>query len=177
MTNTSFETIYCKGNISLINNNMDVEINGEITDKVTEQNVYYVAPAPCDMMTTFSGSGLPFANKEQAFSNTPNQGVVKLNENKFTIHLMRPNSYYKDFNNIQLPHVYITYNTNKTVNIELADEKIAYRSLQYPPLRTSQEVSFYDRKLPIRSQEKILRDSGYNDLYEAPDFWGLKPPV
>lgn len=174
---TSFETIYCKGNITLNNNSSDIIINGEITDKVTDNYLHYLAPAPCDTMVSFSGSGLPYPNKTQAFSNNPNQGKVKLEKNKFTIQLLRPNSYYEDFNTLELPYVLITYNKNKTIKVDLSFEKISYRSLQYPSLRQEQKEMFYARKLPIRSQERILRDSEYNDMYEAKDFWGLKPPV
>tara|TARA_Y100000389_G_scaffold193485_1_gene222303 strand:+ start:4536 stop:5063 length:528 start_codon:yes stop_codon:yes gene_type:complete len=173
---TSFETIYCKGKITL-NNNSDITINGEITDKLTDSQLYYVAPAPCDTMASFSGSGLPYPNKIQAFSNNPNQGKIGLKNNKFSIQLLRPNSYYKDFNTLELPYVLITYNKNKTIKVDLSFEKMSYRSLQYPALRQTQKEMFYARKLPIRSQEQILRDSEYDDLHEANDFWGLKPPI
>jgi hypothetical protein len=100
-----------------------------------------------------------------------------LKKNKFSIHLFRPNSYYEDFNTLALPYVLITYNKNKTIKLDLSFEKVSYRSLQYPTLRQTQKEMFYARKLPIRSQEQILRDSEYDDLHEAKDFWGLKPPV
>jgi len=174
---TSFETIYCKGNITLNNNNSDIIINGEITDKLNDSHIYYLAPAPCDTMVSFSGSGLPYPNKVQAFSNNPNQGRVEVKDNKFSIQLLRPNSYYEDFNTLVLPYVLITYNQNKTIKVDLSFEKISYRSLQYPALRQKQKVMFYARKQPIRSQEKILRDSEYDDLHEDEDFWGLKPPI
>ena len=53
--------------------------------------------------------------------------------------------------------------------------------LTYPP--TNKTVAranpmFYDNRenLPIRSQEKVLRDSCYPDANKMPkDFWGLKP--
>ena len=174
---TSFETIYCKGNITLNNNSSDIIINGEITDKVTDSHLYYLAPAPCDTMVSFSGSGLPYPTKAQAFSNNPNQGKVELKNNKFSIQLLRPNSYYEDFNTLELPYVLITYNKNKTIRVDLSFEKVSYRSLQYPSLRQKQKEMFYARKMPIRSQERILRDSEYDDLHEAKNFWGLKPPV
>lgn len=171
----SFETVYCKGDINVLDD-YDVIINATITDKLTSDYVSFVAPAPCDRGNSFSGSCLPFANKEQAFYNTPNAGQVKVSNNEFTIKLSRPNSYYSDFNTLQKPHVQFVYNGNRVVDIELNEEKIAYRSLQYPELRTSSKVDFYNRKLPIRSQEQILRDSEYNERKEHHSFWGLKPP-
>ena len=174
---TTFETIYWKGNITSNDNNSDIIINGEITDKVTDSYLYYLAPAPCDTMGSFSGSGLPYANKIQAFSNNPNQGKVELKDNKFSIQLLKPNSYYEDFNTLEMPYLLITYNKNKTIKVDLSFEKVSYRSLQYQTLRQKQKEMFYARKLPIRSQEQILRDSEYDDSHEAKDFWGLKPPV
>lgn len=174
--NTSFETIYCKGNIRLLND-FDIVIDGTITDKITNPYISYVAPAPCETMTSFSGSGLPYPTKQQAFYNTPNIGKIKLNGNKFTIKLLRPNSYYLDFNTLKKPHVQFVYNTNSVIDIDLSNEAIAYRSLQYPELRTKTKEEFYNRKLPVRSQEKILRDSAYDDRKESKDFWGLKPPM
>ena len=173
--NKSFESIYCNGNIKMLND-YDIVIEGTITDKLTSPYISYVAPAPCDTLTSFSGSGLPYPTKQQAFYNTPNIGKIKLEGNKFVIKLLRPNSYYLDFNILKKPHLQIVYNTNSKMNIDLSSEAIAYRSLQYPELRTKTNVQFYNRKLPIRSQEKILRDSGYDDRKEHPKFWGLKPP-
>ncbi len=172
--NKTFETIYYKGNVSF--NNTDIVIDCEITDEITDEFVSFVAPSPAQSMASFTGSGLPWATEEQAFQNTPNKGVVKLDKNRFVIRLIRPNSYYVDFNTIQNPHVQIQYNKTKRFNVELSFEKIAHRSLQYPPLRVVEKEDFYNRQLPIRSQERILRDSEYNDLKEPVDFWGLKPP-
>lgn len=176
MDSKSFETDYCKGTVQFLND-YNIEINGTITDEVTDDVVYFLASAPPDTMTTFSGSGLPYATHSQAFYNTPNKGFVKMVDNSFTIKLLRPNSYYANFNDLKLPHVLITYNKNKTFDIVLSSEKIAYRSLQYPALRKSQKEMFYARKQPIRSQERILRDSEYDSWNEHKGFWGLKPPV
>ncbi|QOI90214.1 hypothetical protein QKU58_gp117 [Pyramimonas orientalis virus] len=171
----SFETIYCKGNIS--SNDTDIIIEGEITDKITSEFVSFLAAAPAQYMTNFSGSGLPWATRQQAFFNTPNKGSVKLNGNKFSFGLNRPNSFYSDFNTIKFPYVQIVYNSDKIVIIDLHNEKIAHRSLQYPLLRNIEKVDFYNRQQPIRSQERVLRDSGYDDRTESKDFWGLKPPI
>lgn len=176
MESKAFETDFCKGTVQFLDD-YNIIINGTITDRITHDSVYFLAPAPPDTKTSFSGSGLPYATKAQAFYNTPNQGVVKLSNDKFTLRLLRPNSYYENFNEIKLPHVSITYNKNKTFNVVLPSEKITYRSLQYPKLRTVQKEMFYARKQPIRSQERILRDSEYDNRTEHKDFWGLRPPV
>lgn len=171
-----FENTYCKGNIKQLND-VDIIIEGTMNETIENNTIFFTAPSPPDMMTSFSGSGLPYVTKEQAFYNTPNKGIVKLNKKNFVIKLFRPNSYYVDFNTLKRPHVEIYYNNSKKmIDIDLSFEKISYRSLQYPPLRKIQKEMFYARKMPIRSQEKILRDSEYNDINESPDFWGLKPP-
>jgi hypothetical protein len=171
-----FNSIYCKGNVTFLKNN-EIIIEGEINDEITDPNIQYYAPAPPDYMTTFSGSGLPFASESQAFSNTPNKGIIKLDQNKFVINMACPNSYYKDFNTYVTPSVTITYNNDKNIKLMLLNDKIAHRSLQYPELRKKEQQMFYNRKLPIRSQEKILRDSEYNLYSEPVNFWGLKPPM
>jgi hypothetical protein len=176
MDSKHFKTEYCKGTVTFLND-YNIEIECTITDTVTDDKVSFLAAAPPDTMTTFSGSGLPYATYSQAFYNTPNRGTVKLVNNSCNIKLLRPNSYYANFNDLKLPHVIITYNKNKKVDIVLASEKIAYRSLQYPSLRKSQKEMFYNRDHPIRSQEKILRDSEYDSWNEHKNFWGLKPPV
>jgi hypothetical protein len=67
------------------------------------------------------------------------------------------------------------YNEKDSFEIPIYDEIIPYRSLGYPLLRKTQKEAFYHRKLPIRSQEQIIRDSQYPN-HEHTSFWGLKPP-
>lgn len=180
MTN-HFESKKCKGTVTSVNNNYDIVINGVLSPNyTTDPFVSYSASSPPDTITSFSGSGLPYASKSQAYYNSPNVGRVKVNaEGRFTIHMKRPNSYYSDFNTLATPYVRIAYNHGKDALVVRLDyEKVAYRSLQHPVLRTQKKEMFYAKKLPIRSQEQLLRDSAYSDLkQEAPDFWGLKPPI
>lgn len=170
-----FTSVYCNGVIRLQGNHVVVE--GTINDKLSSEYVLYRAAAPCDRMVTFTGSGLPFANKNQAYTNTPNKGKVKLNNSKFEIVIQIPNAYYKEFGVLQLPYIDIMYNNSNTLRISLDMFKNAYRSLEYPNLRKKENTLFYDRILPVRSQEQILRDSEYRPYIEANDFWGLKPPI
>lgn len=177
-----FESANCKGTVATtITNNYDIVINGVITkDYTTDPSVRYAAPAPPDTVTSFSGSGLPYASRSQAYDNSPNIGSARVDANgRFTITLKRPNSYYADFNTLVTPYVTMKYNHGKDVlKVALDYEKISYRSLQYPSLRKQKKEMFYSKKLPVRSQERILRDSAYCDFkQEAPDFWGLKPPL
>ena len=70
-------------------------------------------------------------------------------------------------------------NSNKVHTIKLG-EGIPYRSLTYPSNpspRISPEFYAGREKQPIRTQEQILRDSGYPlQNKTAPDFWGLAVP-
>lgn len=176
-----FESKNCKGTMASINNNYDIIINGVITPNYTTDSfVKYSAPAPPDTITSFSGSGLPYSSKEQAYYNSPNVGQVKISrDGRFKITLKRPNSYYANFNTLKTPYITMTYNYGKDVlTVKLDYEKVPYRSLQYPVLRTQKKEMFYAKKLPVRSQEQILYDSAYSDTkLQSPDFWGLKPPL
>ena len=69
----------------------------------------------------------------------------------------------KNIKSVSVPHIPKEY------------KHVAYRSLQHPSMRKN--PMFYNVKQPIRSQEKVLRDSEYMVYDQAPNFWGLKPPI
>lgn len=170
-----FENVYCKGRIQS-SDDYNVQINGIINDVITSDTLYYIAPAPSKHNASFSGSGLPYHNKKQAYDNTPNVGKTNVSaDGEFTIKVIQPNSYYEPFDNLNVPEILITYNENKTFTIKLADELIAYRTLNYPITRQN-EMFYYNENLPVRTQEKILIDSRYNQPIPN-TFWGLKPPM
>ena len=158
----------------------DVIIHGYFTVNIDNNILYYIAPAPPDYRSSFSGSALPYANEKQAFDNTPNIGKVILDKNNFfSISLSGPNQYYNTFTNtIITPYVsinYKIYGIDKKIEINLNNLIIPYRSLSHNQDRN--EIFYSNEKLPIRSQEDILRDSKYpttnRGLQET--FWGLKP--
>jgi hypothetical protein len=142
--------------------------------------LYYLAASPPEFKSTFAGSGLPFANAEQAFYNTPNRGVVDVAlDGGFEVRLRVPNSYYVGMGTVRVPPtLYLVYYSNsKRVTAELQVSKgVPYRSLTYPPARGG--PIFYSAESDhARSQEEILRASAYPETNsEAPDFWGGKPP-
>lgn len=151
----------------------------------------YYAAAPADSRHGFSGSGLPFADPEQAFYGTPNVGSVKLTSaNAFQIDVEVPNSYYVGMGSVRVPpslHLWCMSSSGKhrEETIKLS-EGIPFRSLTYPalPTRPRDGPLFYKGdQVQVRSQEMILRDSAYPSLrairngYDMPsNFWGLKPP-
>ena len=51
-------------------NNNKILIKGTIT--IPYKNAKIIAANPIDMMSNYSGSGLPFPSSEIAFENTPN---------------------------------------------------------------------------------------------------------
>ena len=162
------------------NNNYDIIINGIIKHNIDNNLVFYYAASPPDYNNSYSGSGMPFHSKFQAFYETPNIGKVKVESNKFIIKINKPNSYYESIaesDTITKPYIMIYYymNGEKIMKKIELDEEIHYRDIRYNKSHTG-NVLFYDNmNLPIRSQEQVLRDSAYNT--KGNSFWNLKPPV
>jgi hypothetical protein len=160
----------------------DILVRGLLSIKSAPDGgqIYFLAAAPPDYRSSFSGSALPFANADQAFYNTPNRGVVKVAlDGSFEITLRVPNSYYVGHGTVRVPptlHI-VYYNRGERVSSSLqVSEGVPYRSLTYPAKRANAMFySPYDSD--ARSQEEILRASAYPDVNtEAPNFWGSKPP-
>ena len=171
---TSFESIYCTGKISTVDRK-HLKIKCKINDEVKNNVVYFSAPSPPNFNESFSGSGLPFKDEQQAYFNTPNIGTIKTINNEFELQILCPNSYYIDFNTIKSPELSLKYN-DKTIIVPLDKYTVPYRSLQYPNLRKTQQQVFYHRKNKIRSQVRILLESQF-PLHESQNFWGTKPPM
>lgn len=161
--------------------------------------VYYNAPDPINTLTSYSGSAIPFPNKEFAYSNKLNVGSVKLNDQSgdFRIKMNVPNSYYSDFKGtIILPVITISYKLeDKEYSQDILVKNIPYRSQYYPPGREQDKAHFYSRgwRLPVRTQEQILRSSAYPNLEknvfeytkhgnidlggDYNTYWNMKPPM
>ena len=173
-----------KGHIAFTDDNTDLFIIGTFTDIADNNEIYFIAANPPDYRQSFYGSGLPYHNKQQAFQNTPNKFTVILDKNKkFNVKMLMPNSFYDKLGEIfNVPHVIMSYRkNNKDIEqIIKLDNGIPYRTLTYPDARTilRKSPSFYENNhLPIRSQEQILIDSGFNSDKNDKSFWGLKPPM
>lgn len=141
---------------------------------------YWASNSP-DTRASFSGSGLPFPNEEVAYQNTNNQGTYKLINRNFSLNMIKPNSYYTNQGKVLVkPHINIMFMTGdnkalgKVYKVDIEDY-IPYRTLSM----VRKDVMFYhNAPLPIRTQEQILKDSGYPEetMKEHKNFWGLKPP-
>ena len=68
------------------------------------QKIIYIAAAPVTRGIGFAGSGQPYPNKEIAYSNTPNTGVVDSIDGSFTIELKGiPAGYFSGLGSIYVP--------------------------------------------------------------------------
>lgn len=188
-----YEVGTCKGQITF-HNRHDITIEGTIDGTVRGGIIKYEAANPMDRLSSFSGSGLPFVNYQQAFDNTPNSGEMELSiNNSFSVDILMPNSYYIGLGTVLVhPTLFIKYNNgdNEIVLPIKVNNPVPYRSLTYPMStnHASRKNSlFYKgmKDLPVRTQEQILRDSGYPETFnEKPkhknipvNFWGARPPV
>ena len=167
------------------NSNGDFIINGNIKGLVGVKFIKFWASAPPTYTTSFTGSGLPYPNEYEAFQNTPNQGVVEINEFRFSFPLRYPNSYYKEMGRLYVPpQVKFQFCNNKGENIGNVQvlnlgNGIPFRTLNFSKKRNMNDgpMWFCNNNLHVRSQEQILRDSGYPAVNKEPsNFWGTMPP-
>ncbi len=180
-----FKSETCNGRIEYMGRT-DIKIVGKLEDSVSDKRIFYIAASPADHRSTYTGSGLPFANQVQAFESTPNIGVVELSsDNTFEIELMTPNSYIVGLGSVVVPPtLYLEYldGERKVRRVQIkVSNGIPYRTMTYPMVpRPRSSVDFYDTQfyLPVRSQEQILLDSAYPRTNQMPDsHWGAKPPL
>ena len=159
------------------------KVNNRIMDYLKKNRIYlrYWAANPPTTGSSFTGSGLPYPNRDIAYENTPNQGTIEIYDINFSLKFIKPNSYYIDEGKVLVrPHVNFMFTIGENVPIggiykREIEDYIPYRTLSM----VRKNVMFYQNApLPIRTQEQILRDSGYPEktMKEHTNFWGLKPP-
>lgn len=162
-------------------------VEGKVNAFLSSPTVLFWAPNPPNLVGAFSGSGLPYPNAEIAFENTPNRGAVKAPGGHFKFNVHYPSAYYTGLGSVlEPPAVFIKVCEGKKegeLQRIVLGEPIPYRSLSWAPYTPGQRARsnalFYAGRdeLPIRTQEQILRDSGYPTTDKmALNFWGLKPP-
>ena len=184
-----FSTLYCNGEIVEDTQKIskyDIVVKGTMTEPVENGQIRYLAASPADRRASYSGSGFPFHNPEQAFLDSPNRGIIELIGNAFEIPLLFPNSYYIQLGRELIPPTLFIYYNNQSgekriIEIKLSDP-IPYRLLGYPSQFTlgRNGADFYHahHNLPVRSQEQVLRDSAYPSINKMDeDFWGLRPAL
>lgn len=173
-----FITKNIRGTVSFSEDFKKCLVHGKILESVKNNQISFFAATPPNFRSSYYGSGHAFPNSQVAFENTTTKGIIKLNDmREFTLSFDRPNSYYAQLgSSIIPPMLYISYNNGFTEKKDkiMLNESIPYRSLTYSDER--KDCSFYSslNKLPVRTQEQILRSSRYKYNQK---FWDLKPPV
>jgi hypothetical protein len=176
---------FCTSNKST-SNKYDIIINGEIKEPVKNNIISYIAVSPTGRNYSYSGSGFPFHNLQQGLENTPNKGRLRLNDTRYTLKLLMPNSYYKGLGSVLVgPEVYISYqnleNIERNITVTLGSP-VPYRSLTHSDGKYAlarRDVNFYGSQflLEPRSQTQILWDSRYPSVNKMHgNFWGSRPP-
>ena len=178
-----FNKSACEG-VSLNEGSGDVVVNGNVKGSSDALVVYWAANPPT-YSTSFSGSGLPYPNPEIAYNRTSNAGAVRAVNGRFQFRLKQPSAYYVGLGTLYVPphvNVKICEEGQEDIyqTIELG-EGVPFRTLTYPaPPSEQPRISPMFYKTPeqvVRTQEQILRDSGYPSSNTMPtNFWGLKPP-
>ena len=183
-----FNKTLCEGVVQNEGNG-NVRVLGRVKIPNLNVKIMYWAANPADFNASFSGSGLPFANPEQAFDNTENIGSVNTVGGKFEFTINYPNSYYVGLGSLYIgPNIHIKIcesgYENEYYTIKLG-EGIPFRTLTHPAppsLNPRTDPVFYNNdQLTVRSQEQILRDSAYPEYNTIPpeipsNFWGKRPP-
>ena len=166
------------------NSNGNFIIDGS-SNQMGASHIKYWAASPPTYSLSFAGSGLPYPNQEVAFEKTPNKGIAKIEGGKFQFALEYPNSYYDNMLKVYVdPQVQFIFTDNNGQNIGEVHaanlgKGIPFRSLTWPMKRDwNVGPMFYcNNNLPVRTQEQILRASGYPPVNREPDnFWGTMPP-
>jgi hypothetical protein len=176
---------------NLVHGNVKYADNGNITvtgklERVFDPAIHhlvFMAAKPADLRTSYSGAGLPFANADMAYESTPNSGEIEVESSgAFSFSLNTPNAYYSGLGTVYIkPHIQLVLNENgKVIDVYTikVNEGIPFRTLSYPdnPPRCSPLFYGNNDTLPVRTQEQILRDSGYPNSDRVPaNFWGLRP--
>ncbi len=100
----------------------------------------FIASSPPDFRQSYSGSGLPFPNKEMALSDTQNAGKINLSDNgSFRIEVLYPNSYYiNGGTKLVPPQVCLKFDNTDELEVKLSDSPfIPNRSLSALPGRAN----------------------------------------
>ena len=179
-----FNKDMCSGTISY-HGRSDLIIQGKLKTLSPTSKLFFWAASPPTYGSSFSGSGMPYPDPLTAYDRTPNKGVLEVQNGNFTINMKYPNAYYIGLGSVYVPpHINFKVSENgkqdEYFSVQI-DDGIPFRMLTYPAPPTKKprtSASFYDEpEKGARTQEAILRASGYPDSHTMPDnFWGDRPP-
>lgn len=183
-TQKQFDNELATGTLTVVGNK--IQVTGTIKDTRYGKLMYWAA-APCRVGLSFSGNGLPFANPDMAYENTPNKGEVILNAGNFSFTLNSvPNAYYVGNGTLYMPP-HMTMKVcqgdkceDRHVTVKI-DEGVPFRTLTYPapPSKKPRDgpLFYLEPWHGARTQEEILRARGYPEKNITPDnFWGKAVP-
>lgn len=183
-TQKQFDNELATGILTVVGNK--IQVTGNIKDTRYNKLMYWAA-APARVGLSFSGNGLPFANPDMAYENTPNKGEVMLNGGTFSFTLDSvPNAYYVGNGTLYMPP-HMTMKVcqgnqceDKYVTVKI-DEGMPFRTLTYPapPSKKPRDgpLFYLEPWHGARTQEQILRARGYPEQNITPDnFWGKAVP-
>ena len=167
----------------------EILIRGKVDMPLTNASTLsFIAANPPQRGSSYTGSGLPYANAEMAYCSTPSVGRVSLDtqSGQFAFRVPYPSGYYSGLGTVYVrPHIQLMLSDGnrvvKTYSINVGDG-VPFRLLTYPPPpndapRTS--AMFYEgtRPLPVQTQESLFRKSAYPSTNKMPaNFWGEVPP-
>jgi len=159
-----------------------VTIKGSVTGVgMGAQTIHWKAAAPVTRGIGFAGSGAPYPNRDIAFENTPNVGVVESTDGSFDITLKGiPAGYYSRLGSVYVPPSveFIVKQKNKEgrvfqTSLWINDTAVPYRWLNGAPSTMRPETDVEDstgrsmyyfgrEQMPLFvNQEAQLRAKGY----------------
>ena len=192
-TKISFDKKYVRGTVKK-NKDDTLHISGEVKHKGQNKYLTYWAADPAQILQSFSGSLLPFATKQMAFSNKTNIGQVKINGGRFSFKITMPNSFYKGLGTNYVPPIVnmrlceTVEDVNDYDSVQVSNGN-PYKYLNHPAItatganikkqyKPSGPLFYTNTRFPPRGQEEILRSSGYPKYNKMPsNFWGDKPSL
>lgn len=160
--------------------NGSVTIQGRITGLPSiPQKIYWMGASPVTRGIGFSGSGLPYPNREIAMEGTPNKGMMESADGSFTIQLKDiPAGYYSGLGSVYVPPLVEFSSVTKDgkrlhASLWINDTAVSYRWISGAPatLRPSApepesmgRAMYYSGRdqMPLfDNQEAQLRAKGY----------------
>lgn len=132
-----FDLYWATNSSSLVANSRRIECTISLKDAQPNQNVRFLAAAPADLRTSFSGSGLPSPSMNHAFSGGHSCGSVHIGfDSSFKLVMPPPNSVWSDGGRVLIPPtVYVAYLRNdghKALHETIIlNEVIPFRDIQH----------------------------------------------
>jgi hypothetical protein len=141
-------------------------VQGAVNFAHAGSTLVFWAANPMTPTGSAAGAGMPFPTPDIAYDNTVNRGSVLIGPaGQFQFMIRFPNAYYTQGGAIKVePCVHYRIcgpgSDNQIHTITLGNA-VPYRSQTYPTARKGPEFYASRLHLPLRSQEEILRASGY----------------